>query len=216
VASCGGRSDTVECYDASQCSADPGESIACVDGDCTTVECLSTLDCPLGKVCDVDGQDYECVDGCNNDLDCSAGFSCSEDGICAEYGCRSSLLDCAFGEICNLESGVCEEDPRPHCQACDPLLNEWDIGEPGDNCDDFLSGNSSCGGPGAICTTFTVGDLPLTSEPICYVPCEEALDCPTGFTCSLVTFRYGNGQDPNCAPDNTYSLGFCISDCAPQ
>jgi hypothetical protein len=189
--------------------------VACIDAECETVDCLSALDCPMGQICDIDGN-YECVDGCNSDGDCPAGSTCNEEGTCETYGCRSTILDCNFGEFCNETTGACEEDNRPHCTSCDPVLNEWDTGDILDDCDDFLSGNSACGGPGAICTTFTVGDLTLTSEPSCYVPCEEELDCPMGFTCSLVNFRYGNGLDSSCDPDNTYSLGFCISDCQPH
>ena len=214
VTSCVTRSDTAECYEASQCSAEVGELVACVSQSCVTVECLSSSDCGLGQICDLEGG-YECTDGCNGDSDCPAGFSCSEKGTCEEYGCRSTLLDCDFGEICNLDTGACETDNRPHCTSCDPFGNEWDTGDIFDDCDDFLVGNAACGGAGAVCNDWDFDGNPATSEPGCYVPCQEQADCPMGFTCWLIEQPYGNGL-LTCDETNTYELGFCVSDCTPQ
>ena len=212
--SCVGRNQTSECYDASHCSSEVGELVACISAECETVECLSSSDCALGQVCDLDGG-YDCVDGCNSDTDCPAGFSCGEKGTCEEYGCRSTLLDCDFGEICNLDTGVCETDNRPHCTSCDPFGNEWNTGDIFDDCDDFLVGNAACGGAGAVCNDWDFDGNPATSEPGCYVPCQEQADCPMGFTCWLLDQPYGNGLAV-CDENNTYELGFCVSDCTPQ
>ena len=208
VSSCSGRQTTAECYDTSQCPADVGELVACVDAACETVECLATSDCSLGQICDVENDRYECVQGCNTDTDCPAGFSCSDDGTCAEYGCRSTLLDCDFGEFCNEATGQCESDDRPHCTPCDTLGNNIDFGEIFDTCDDVITGNDSCGGPGAVCTTIAVGEIALTDSPICYVPCQGEGDCPMGFVCSELTF----GSE-GCTQQN--SLSVCLSDCDP-
>lgn len=208
VVSCSGRREITECYDSSQCSAEVGELVACIDAECETVECLATSDCALGQICDVEGG-YQCVDGCNGDSDCPAGFSCTEDGACEEYGCRSTLLDCDFGEFCNEFTGECEEDPAPHCTPCSEFSNDIDIGDPFDSCDDTIAGNFECGGAGAVCTTITVGDgLQLTPQPICYTPCQEEGDCPMGFVCTELTF-----QNPGCTQSN--SLRVCMSDCNP-
>jgi len=215
AASCGGRRDTAECYNTSQCSGEPGELVACVDEDCATVECLSTLDCPMGEICDVDGS-YECIAGCNSNADCPAGSNCNEEGACVTYGCRSTVLDCDFGEFCDESTGTCQVDARPHCLSCDPFLNEWDNGDLLDDCDDFLVGNSSCGGAGAVCNDWDFDANSATSEPGCYVPCQEQTDCPMGFMCWVIDQPYGNGANPLCDQTNTYQLGFCVSDCTPQ
>ena len=116
------------CYDASECSAEDGELATCVEGYCKDVECLSSSDCPLDTICDVEGNDYECKDGCNTDADCRAGKTC-EDGQCEEYGCRSTVLDCDRGEFCNEETGECEEAEGAYCTECELAGNEWDLGE---------------------------------------------------------------------------------------
>jgi hypothetical protein len=215
VVSCSGRRDTSECYEASHCSAEVGELVACIDAECETVECLSSSDCPMGRICDIDG-DYECLDGCNSDGDCPAGFSCGDEGTCEEYGCRSTLLDCDYGEICNLGTGVCEVDNRPHCTSCDPALNDWNTGVASNNCDDYFVGNTACGGTGSICNNWDWDGDPSTSEPICSVACLEQDDCPMGYICMLIDQPYGNGTDLSCDQSNTYELGFCLSDCQPH
>ncbi len=216
VASCSGPAQQVECYDAGQCSGDVGELVACVDNDCTSVECLSSSDCPLGKICSVEDEDYTCESGCNGDADCPAGFECGESGVCEEYGCRSSLLDCNFGEFCNEDTGECEADTRPHCTSCDPLTNEWYQGDIFDNCDDYLIGNPTCGGTGAVCNDWDLDNDGNLTDWGCYVGCEVQEDCPMGFMCWTLDQPYGNGQDPFCDQNNTYFLGFCVSDCAPD
>jgi hypothetical protein len=215
VVSCSGRRSVAECYDASQCSAEVGELVACIDAECETVDCLSALDCPMGQICDIDGN-YECVDGCNSDGDCPAGSTCGEKGTCETYGCRSTILDCDFGEFCNESTGACEADNRPHCTSCDPLLNEWDVGDPFDDCDDFLVGNGSCGGAGSVCNDWDFDSNPATSQSGCYVACQEQSDCPMGFMCWIIEQPYGIGGNAGCDESNTYQLGFCVSDCAPQ
>ena len=80
------------CFDQSHCSGDAGFLRACIDQYCQPVGCLSSADCSLGFVCDVEDDLYQCLPGCAGNYDCPAGSNC-EQGQCVEYGCRTTELD---------------------------------------------------------------------------------------------------------------------------
>ena len=204
LASCGQprRGGGTACYDASECSSESGELEACVGGFCEAVGCLSSSDCPLDTVCDVEDFDYECEEGCHSNADCRDGKTC-EDGQCEEYGCRSTLLDCGLREICDLETGECEEAEGPYCTECNLADNEWVLGET-TACDDQLVGNDFCGGDGSYCMNL--------GTPVCLVSCEEQEDCPGGYVCQQVSW----GLPPGCNPDYILLEKVCLSDCMPN
>jgi len=202
--SCGPRRGGETCYDASDCPAEDGDLFACTAGTCESVQCLSTTDCPMGQVCDVDDNNYECVDGCNNDLDCLAGSTC-EDGSCAEYGCRSTVLDCDWGEVCNEDSGECEEAEGSFCDACSVTSNLVDNRGTDTTCDDLILGNSGCGGDGQVCMNYF-------GLPTCYVSCTGQDDCPAGYQCSLIT----RGLPAACEDDSIEIGAACFNDCQPN
>jgi hypothetical protein len=113
--SCGER-DLPECYDHGEC----GEGEACIADGCERVACLDNGHCQLQQYCDVSGDAYVCVDGCTVDDDCPAGEACDVDThACDIAPCRSTVLDCAYGEVC--EQGSCVVDERAHCQLCDAM-----------------------------------------------------------------------------------------------
>lgn len=185
--SCVGRgNDGGDCIDTGDCPTSEDGYVACVDGTCEEVECLSSNDCVIGTFCDT-GDDYDCVPGCEDSDDCIAGEWC-DDGACTEYGCRSTALDCDFGLVCDPDSRLCVEPEDPHCQGCDPIFHDIDAGLPGP-CDDQWFGHPDCGGDGGFCLTYDDGDR-------CAGPCDDNWDCPAGFTCSPVTVdRTGQGCD---------------------
>jgi hypothetical protein len=192
------------CYDATECSAEEGSLETCLSGYCEQVECLSSSDCPMGEVCDVDNFDYECKSGCNSDVDCLAGSVC-DDGSCVEYGCRSTILDCARGEFCNQQTHECEQAEGPYCTECQMTGNDWDDGGTLTTCDDMLLGNDFCGGAGNYCVDWYFG------TPVCFVSCDEQNDCPAGYTCqALLRFL-----PPGCTQDYLILESVCISDCVP-
>ena len=202
--SCGPTRRGSTCYDASDCPADEGELFACTNGVCEGVDCLSTTDCPIGQICDVEDFDYECEDGCNSNFDCPAGSVCTEDGQCEEYGCRSTVLDCAWGEICDEDSGECVEADGAFCGGCSMAANAVDDQGTETTCDDVILANGGCGGAGQICMNYF--DLPT-----CYISCESQDDCPAGYQCLLLERGLPAGCD-----DDTIELGtFCFNDCEP-
>ena len=200
-----GRGGGDSCSDSADCASESGELEACVGGYCESVDCLSSSDCPMDHVCDVESLDYDCEPGCNSDMDCRAGKTCV-DGDCVEYGCRSTVLDCALGEVCNLATGECELADGAYCTACDLADNDWDMGET-TACDDRLLGNDFCGGPGSYCLTFT--DIGI---PTCFVSCDGQEDCPAGYSCQGVQL----GLPDQCALDFYLLETVCLSGCAPD
>jgi hypothetical protein len=187
VLACGRpRGQAVECRDASGCDAEPGEFTTCIDGDCETVECLASSDCPIGSYCD-SGDDYECIEGCQADGDCLAGESCNDDRLCVARGCRSTVLDCPHGQECNTDSGSCEPISGTHCDVCDAtgLSYQWDTGGTFDQCDDTYVGHFTCG-TGAFCLT----DEAATGR--CMPGCDPSVadSCAWGFTCNPITIDW--------------------------
>ncbi|MCO4771423.1 MAG: hypothetical protein KDA24_15415 [Deltaproteobacteria bacterium] len=195
------------CFDNGDCNDDgvnPDGEVdleACVDGECDDVDCLTSGDCVVGQYCDLDGDDYACREGCESDSDCFAGQSCSDDGECETYGCRSTVLDCDFNEICNEDSGNCEQAPGLQCNSCDPAANYRDDNGTPSACDDTIGGNNGCGGDGSVCA----GDA---LDAICWVGCTnvgEPGECPSGFTCAPASWTPGFGcadipLGPYCIP----------------
>ena len=157
LGSCGRGRSGEPCYETADCPAEEGELKACVSGQCEGVDCLSSSDCPMGSICSVDSFDFECQEGCNSDADCLAGSTCQE-GQCADYGCRSTVLDCDLGEFCNETTGECETAEGAYCSACQMASNDWNDQGTLTTCDDILLGNDSCGGVGSFCTDWITGE----------------------------------------------------------
>lgn len=149
------RSLPGECtYDAS-C----GASQACVDGACTSVECLVSDDCAYGQTCD----GYACAEGCAVVADCDAGSKCDA-GSCVDARCDATLQDCAIGEICDEIVSQCEVPSGDWCAECD------------------LGVVDSCAG-GAACFRWDWEDA---DDAWCLPGCDPASDspCPVGFICA--------------------------------
>ena len=193
----GGRTAEAECIDSGDCNISEGEIVACVAGDCSDVQCLASTDCALGSFCDVEGS-YDCVDGCEGDGDCLSGFSC-DDGECARNDCRSTVLDCDFLEVCNVDNGRCERATGVVCSRCDGQYHEFDENSTVfDRCDDTFLGHRDCG-TGAVCG----------NTGHCLPPCETVADCPHGFQCSpLIFFADICGGLEN----GVFTNNVCISD----
>ncbi len=147
-----GNSNTPECTDHGQC----GELQACLNEECTDVDCISSSDCPLHNYCKTEESRFECVGGCESDDDCIAGEQCHADyGTCEEYGCRSTDLDCPVGSTCDESTG--------DCVAADGLCQR--------SCDVYAASNC---GAGNSCQVADWGD-----------ECERAQDCEQGYACDM-------------------------------
>ena len=185
-----------DCLDSGDCNDEGGgeaEAIeACVEGRCDEVECLTSAHCAIGTYCDVEDFDYRCREGCEVDGDCFAGQEC-DDGACRDYGCRSTVLDCDFNEVCDVLTGRCEEAEGMQCRPCDPFGNTRDDQGTPDACDDTIGGHQLCGGTGSVCGSDENGD------GVCWPRCEEAGapdQCPAGFSCGNVQWTPADFCEP--------------------
>ena len=158
----------------------------CEDEECEEVECTSSEDCQPGYFC---AARFECAPGCEDDTDCAAGESCNEQNQCAEYGCRTTELDCAYGEFCDQDLGECYEDDAPHCAECDINATNTQCGGEGDCF--YLDGGSCTSDSdceeGYSCDT--VGFDRICHADICLVTCNPNAEepCPRGYQCGDVT-----------------------------
>ncbi|MDP2317042.1 MAG: hypothetical protein Q8P41_29385 [Pseudomonadota bacterium] len=153
LAACG---EPAECVDRGDC----GDSEICDLGTCLSVECTLSDDCGIDQYCD--DLAYTCETGCETNDDCLAGQDCADDTHqCTTYGCRSTALDCAIGQQCDIPSGTCFDVPS--CETCSG------------------ADSTECG-TGA-CVDF---DLDNEGGDHCLMPCLVADDpeqCPRGLEC---------------------------------
>ena len=191
------------CVDDTSCS----EGLICQGLRCAPL-CTSSDDCIAeGAVCDENGRcgipggcqssrdcqepetycdlnTLRCVDGCQIDDDClNANQECVAGG-CRPRGC-SRNYQCAFGQVCNVETSECVMAEGRHCESgCDPMAAATSCGTEGQRC---LSLQDEEENP--------LGDF-------CFEPCEpEPNACPQGYTCQTI-------EDPSAGP-----LSLCISRC---
>lgn len=151
LGSCGGLKEG-QCLDRGDCDA----LQVCVEELCVAVECIATPDCAIGQYCDTARN--TCEVGCDAPDGCLAGEDCVEHE-CIAYECRSTVLDCALGEMCG-EAG-CEA--APGCHPCSP--------------------NDSLVCRGGQCVDF---DLDAPGGDHCLLPCTAVDDpeaCPRGLEC---------------------------------
>jgi hypothetical protein len=152
------------CQNDEICSAhsdcDDGE-ICAESGVCVTQTCTSSHDCSIESWCNPDTG--TCTDGCLNDRDCLPTELCDqEQRQCVTTGCRSTALDCNFGEFCDAISGDCIPAGGFYCAPCE--------------------GNDDCGSPNNVCVRLG-GSVQTTW---CGVDCSGGQTCPQGYTCGRV------------------------------
>lgn len=152
-----GAPETLGCVDSADCV---GVALCNASSECETVECLGSEQCPLDSFCDE--STHACAPGCQTDDDCLSGFACSDAATCEPSACADSQLDCYFGEVCNVDVGICEPDDAlcSSCSGADYTTCTEDIGG---RCRRFESGQH-CLPP---CSPFT-----------------ESAKTPRGFQCT--------------------------------
>lgn len=176
-----GQGPTRACVDAGDCE---GVAICTALGECQAVECTQPAHCNLGYTCDVANT---CVEGCATEEDCFAGEACSTAGECEPYGCRSSTLDCNYGERCDPTTHQCAQDVEPHCLA--------------DCTVDWFSDSCELITPNAVCACFgSVSGSTCVGNTYCLVECDPSADepCPRGFQCAQA---FSNSTTPYCIAD---------------
>jgi hypothetical protein len=176
---CGGWG-TPECADDGEC-----EGIAVCDTRtnlCREVECTSSSQCDLGSHCDA--VEHACVPGCEGNEDCIAGETCNFEHQCEPYGCRTTELDCHYGENC--VSGECVDNPDPHCA---PAMT--------------VSAQNMCVNAGGALACFDQA----CSQIYCLLPCStsDADPCPRGTRC-MQPFNPTDDNGFYCAGDCEFLL----------
>jgi len=152
-----------ECSEEVPCE---GFGEICIDGACTVEDCTSNLDCPMEHTC---GGGGTCQVGCDNDNDCYPGNLCNlETGTCEEQGCTDTQIDCGYKEFCNKATGDCYDAGNVYCRPCDPqnVIADCNGGD-GD-------GQNQCW------------------NNYCTVDCSNGRECPSGFQCYPFVDRSGN------------------------
>ncbi len=144
-----------DCPDGAECQP---------DGTCRIPGgCLTSRDCPdPGTYCNTSVQ--MCEPGCELDSDCPSLQICSANQ-CRTRPCDGNYL-CAFGQVCDFDTGQCVTAEGPYCDPCD------------------AEGSDQCGGEPNQCLRIQdeegnpVGDF-------CGVGCDpDNIDaCPVGYSC---------------------------------
>lgn len=123
-----------------------------------------------------------CEPGCRERHDCKrSGYEC-QNNICEKRGCERNWY-CAFGEECIKETGECVVPDEPHCEECDPDV-ENACGE-GNECISLQDEDGN-----------DLGDF-------CFVQCKPTeLDrCPVGYECTPLKDQDGQVQNEVCGRD---------------
>jgi len=165
------------------CAADPDcapNGVCGPDGHCQVPGgCVSSADCLEPEThCDVAMQ--QCVPGCERDNDCLDATKGCVGGACRPLGCAGNY-QCAFEEVCDLETAECKPAGGVHCQeGCDPQDQD------------------ACGGPPNRCLSLQDED----ENPIgdfCFEAClEPPNECPQGYECVDLEDQDGNVTDSLC------------------
>lgn len=127
--------------------------------------CLEPADC-LEPETYCDPQENLCKEGCLQDFDCKSSAKECLAGSCADKGCTANYY-CAFGEVCELETGTCKMAEGPYCEpGCDP------------------QSEASCGGEPNLCLSLQ-DDEGNELGDFCFVACgpDPANACPQGYAC---------------------------------
>ena len=98
----------------------------CSAGQCEDATCVTSDQCAMETFCAQESG--VCEPGCQTDRDCYPYNSCNQDNQCVNAGCRSTVLDCAFGEFCNTLTGECFDASGAYCRECEGYDDEEECG----------------------------------------------------------------------------------------
>ncbi len=145
--------------------------------------CVDWSDCPT-PVTYCDPADNMCKPGCLADRDCKmSGYLC-EAGACEKRGCEHNWY-CAFEQECDIASGECLAAQGPHCDTCDPNVE------------------NACG-QGNECIGLQDEDGNKLGD-YCFVQCKnveyQGDRCPQGYQCAPLQDQNGQTQNEVCFRD---------------
>ncbi len=190
---------------ANGCRDDGDCQGVCDEENHVCVECLLHDDCTKGNMC----VQEHCVPGCETDRDCPQGLHCQTDGgnqgVCVEGAadgdcadpakplCRQGFCapECEADADCTLAGQICDGG-RCACLSSSCPLGAWcdgDVCQPGcdadQDCDppDLCDPTTHTCGPFDCCGGCSGSDYCDTITCQCLPRCENADQCPSGFTC---------------------------------
>lgn len=144
--------------------------------------CLSSAECLEPETyCDLNTN--KCVPGCKVDSDCKDFAKACENDACVTKGCEANW-SCAWGEVCDVGSGVCEKAEGPYCGECDAS-------------DETAA---ACGGEPNRCLTFTDPETEEEKGDFCLVLCstDPGGPCPQGYSAQELQDQDGNSEGCFC------------------
>jgi hypothetical protein len=177
----GPRCDTatntcVQCLGDADCAAEPVRK-RCQPGTYRCVECLGNSDCGPYGVCS--SRNLCICKPCENDSNCGGGRCITIRGEKACTQSCSSDSDCPAGYDCGvLVSGFCATAEEVSCKAVADIGKTCSADNQCGTSADNRSRVGACPATGAVFCRMSA------DPPYCSIPCDEAHDCPTGFTCS--------------------------------
>lgn len=175
--------------------------------------CSSDNDCVSPQACDTASRTCGgSATVCSTDTQCSANQYCDTTTSACQVGCRDG--GCEAGQACDLTSRACVE-----ASECTPSACEADGGKA---CDSKTGQCVERTGTAGLCGTCTPGSTTECGAPgvdrctplgpdggRCVYSCQEASDCPSGFSCLQLT----SSPDKFCAPANGKCQGCLIDGC---
>jgi hypothetical protein len=177
------------CGDAAPCAS---PAVCEADGHCRVPGgCTSSADCPEREThCDIGSN--RCVPGCERDADCLAAADECVDGRCRERGCTGNY-QCAFAQVCDLETGDCRDAGGRHCEpGCDPMVED------------------ACGA-GNACVGLQDRDGNDLGQ-FCFEACRPSPnECPQGYQCVDIAAQSSGMGEPADPPPEPMFL--CIRRC---
>lgn len=177
------------CHDNGRCSTSCLQGYTCPEGfTCSNAgrcilpdACLTNADCRTlsnpPHYCNTEIQ--RCVVGCDEDLDCLDASKYCERATreCKQRPCIGTY-QCAFGQFCNIDGGVCYEAEGPYCAEC-------------------TDDNACRTGPGFeqnICVEFQDPDGGSYGKYCIVIPCTPQVaetGCPQGYQCVEIEMQSG-------------------------
>jgi hypothetical protein len=158
---------------ASEADCEPGEECdetghCRIPGSCTT-----SWDCPEAEM-HCDRTTGMCAPGCEVDDDCRTAALICRDGECVDAPCRGAYA-CAFGQICDFDTGECRVPDEDYCGTCD--------GDDPESC-----------GPGNLCANLQDGEG-NDQGAYCWIACsDDPLNrCPRGYNCQEIEVPTSGG-----------------------
>jgi hypothetical protein len=180
---CGGKVCSAgKCSDPCDDGKNPcPEGQVCENGHCKIPGgCLTPYDCHDPETY-CDPEENKCKPGCIFDFDCKSVAKMCVQGQCVQKGCTGNF-ECAYFEVCNLQTGQCAKAEGKYCEPCDQN-----------------NGENACGDKEIMCIGFQDKDGNKIGD-YCMPPCgpDPENPCPQGWQCQEIKDDQGKSYGKKC------------------